>query len=76
MKYKRADRLIQEIDILNNRAISVDYLSNVFNVNRQSILNDLYILRDKGYNVKKLEIGYYTIKETELNPLKIKELFI
>lgn len=76
MKYKRADRLAQEISILSGRTISIDYLMNVFNVNRQSILNDLYILRDKGYNVKKLEIGYYTIKETELNPLKIKELFI
>lgn len=63
MKYKRADRLVQEIDILSNRTISVDYLVNVFEVKRQSILNDLYILRDKGYNVKKVEIGCYTIGE-------------
>jgi len=63
MKYKRADRLIQEIDILTNKSISVDYLVNVFNVRRQSILNDLYILRDRGYNVVKIEMGTYTIKE-------------
>lgn len=64
MKYKRADRLIQEVDILTNKSISVDYLVNVFNVRRQSILNDLYILRDKGYRVEKIEMGTYTIKES------------
>lgn len=75
MKYKRVDRLVQEVDILNNRTISVDYLSNIFNVRRQSILNDLYILKNKGYDVKKVDIGYYTLKPN-LVPLKIKELFI
>lgn len=76
MKYKRADRLVQEVDILSDRTISVDYLVNVFEVKRPSILKDLKILREKGYNVKKIDIGCYTIKGRELEPFKIKELIM
>lgn len=63
MKYKRADRLIQEIEILKGKSISVDYLMNVFEVKRDSILGDLYKLKEMGYNVKKVDVGYYTIGE-------------
>ncbi|MBQ1197626.1 MAG: HTH domain-containing protein, partial [Spirochaetaceae bacterium] len=42
--------------------ISVDYLMNVFETTRQTILNDLKELRNKGYNVKKVDLGVYTIK--------------
>lgn len=62
MKYKRQDRLVQEADILSSRTISVDYLVNVFEVTRASILEDLKLLKKKGYNVKKVYVGYYTIK--------------
>ena len=62
MILKRADRLTQEISILSGRTISVDYLMNVFETTRQTILNDLKELRNKGYNVKKVDLGYYTIK--------------
>ena len=62
MILKRADRLSQEINILSGRTISVDYLMNVFETTRQTILNDLKELRNKGYNVKKVDLGYYTIK--------------
>ena len=72
MKYKRADRLIQEIDILNNRTISVDYLMNVFEVTRTSILEDLKTLKKKGYDVKKVDWGCYTIKNKRIDDV-IKE---
>lgn len=62
MILKRADRLAQEINILSGRTISVDYLMNVFETTRQTILNDLKELRNKGYNVKKVDLGYYTIR--------------
>lgn len=62
MILKRADRFIQEVEILTNKSISVDYLMNVFEATRQTILNDLKELRNKGYNVKKVYVGYYTIK--------------
>lgn len=62
MKYKRADRFIQEVEILTNKSISVDYLMNVFETTRQTILNDLKKLRNKGYNVIKVDLGVYTIK--------------
>ena len=62
MILKRADRFIQEVEILTNKSISVDYLMNVFEATRQTILNDLKELRNKGYNVKKVYLGYYTIK--------------
>ena len=62
MKYKRADRLAQEINILSGRTISVDYLMNVFEVTRASILEDLKLLKKKGYNVKKVDWGCYTIR--------------
>ena len=62
MILKRADRFIQEVEILTNKSISVDYLMNVFEATRQTILNDLKELRNKGYNVKKVDWGYYTIK--------------
>lgn len=41
---------------------SLDYLMNVFETTRQTILNDLKELRNKGYNVIKVDWGYYTIK--------------
>mgnify|MGYP003325179865 FL=1 len=62
MILKRADRFIQEVEILTNKSISVDYLMNVFEATRQTILNDLKELRNKGYNVTKVDWGYYTIK--------------
>ena len=62
MILKRADRLTQEINILSGRTISVDYLMNVFEATRQTILNDLKELRNKGYNVIKVDLGYYTIR--------------
>ena len=62
MILKRADRLTQEISILSGRTISVDYLMNVFEVTRASILKDLKTLKKKGYDVKKVDWGYYTIK--------------
>ena len=62
MILKRADRFIQEVEILTNKSISVDYLMNVFETTRQTILNDLKELRNKGYNVQKVDLGYYTIK--------------
>ena len=62
MILKRADRFIQEVEILTNKSISVDYLMNVFEATRQTILNDLKELRKKGYNVQKVYVGYYTIK--------------
>lgn len=62
MILKRADRFIQEVEILTNKSISIDYLMNVFETTRQTILNDLKELRNKGYNVKKVDLGYYTIK--------------
>ena len=62
MILKRADRFIQEVEILTNKSISVDYLMNVFEATRQTILNDLKELRNKGYNVKKVDLGVYTIK--------------
>ena len=62
MILKRADRFIQEVEILTNKSISVDYLMNVFETTRQTILNDLKELRNKGYNVKKVDLGYYTIR--------------
>ena len=62
MILKRADRFIQEVEILKNKNISVYYLMNVFEATRQTILNDLKELRNKGYNVKKVYVGYYTIK--------------
>ena len=62
MILKRADRFIQEVEILTNKSISVDYLMNVFETTRQTILNDLKELRNKGYNVKKVDLGHYTIK--------------
>ena len=62
MILKRADRIIQEVEILTNKSISVDYLINVFDTSRQTIVNDLKLLRKRGYNVKKVELGYYTIK--------------
>ena len=62
MILKRADRFIQEVEILTNKSISVDYLMNVFEATRQTILNDLKELRNKGYNVKKVDWGYYTIR--------------
>ena len=75
MKYKRADRLTQEINILSGRTISVDYLMNVFEVTRTSILEDLKTLKKKDYDVKKVDWGCYTIKGS-LVPLKIKELMM
>ena len=62
MILKRADRFIQEVEILTNKTISVDYLCNIFEARRVTILNDLKILRNKGYNVKKVYLGYYTIR--------------
>ena len=62
MILKRADRFIQEVEILTNKTISVDYLMNVFETTRQTILNDLKELRNKGYNVIKVDLGVYTIK--------------
>ena len=62
MILKRADRFIQEVEILTNKSISVDYLMNVFETTRQTILNDLKELRNKGYNVIKVDWGYYTIR--------------
>lgn len=62
MILKRADRFIQEVEILTNKSISVDYLTNVFETTRATILNDLKELRNKGYNVIKVDLGYYTIK--------------
>lgn len=74
MKYKRADRLAQEINILSGRTISVDYLANVFEVTRASILEDLKLLKKKGYNVKKVDWGCYTIDGTTLEPLDVRKL--
>ena len=62
MRYNRDDRISQEVEILTNKSISVDYLINVFDTSRQTILNDLKLLRKRGYNVKKVYLGYYTIK--------------
>ena len=62
MILKRTDRFIQEVEILTNKSISVDYLMNVFEATRQTILNDLKELRNKGYNVIKVDLGYYTIR--------------
>ena len=62
MILKRADRFIQEVEILTNKNISVDYLMNIFEARRSTILNDLKILRNKGYNVIKVDLGVYTIK--------------
>ena len=62
MILKRTDRFIQEVEILTNKNISVDYLMNIFEARRSTILNDLKILRNKGYNVKKVYLGYYTIR--------------
>ena len=62
MILKRTDRFIQEVEILTNKSISVDYLMNVFETTRQTILNDLKELRNKGYNVIKVDLGVYTIK--------------
>lgn len=62
MILKRADRFIQEVEILTNKSISVDYLMNVFETTRATILNDLKELRNKGYNVIKVDLGVYTIK--------------
>ena len=62
MRYNRDDRISQEVEILTNKSISVDYLMNVFDTSRQTILNDLKLLRKRGYNVKKVYLGYYTIK--------------
>ena len=62
MRYNRDDRISQEVEILTNKSISVDYLINVFDTSRQTILNDLKLLRNKGYNVIKVDLGYYTIK--------------
>ena len=62
MILKRADRFVQEVEILTNKSISVDYLMNVFETTRQTILNDLKELRNKGYNVIKVDLGVYTIK--------------
>lgn len=62
MILKRTDRFIQEVEILTNKSISVDYLMNVFETTRQTILNDLKELRNKGYNVIKVDLGYYTIR--------------
>ena len=62
MILKRADRFIQEVEILTNKSISVDYLMNVFETTRATILNDLKELRNKGYNVKKVDLGVYTIR--------------
>lgn len=62
MRYNRDDRISQEVEILTNKSISVDYLINVFDTSRQTILNDLKLLRKRGYNVKKVELGYYTIR--------------
>lgn len=62
MILKRADRFVQEVEILTNKSISVDYLMNVFETTRQTILNDLKELRNKGYNVKKVDWGCYTIR--------------
>ena len=62
MILKRADRFVQEVEILTNKSISVDYLMNVFETTRQTILNDLKELRNKGYNVIKVDWGYYTIR--------------
>lgn len=62
MILKRADRFIQEVEILTNKSISVDYLMNVFETTRATILNDLKELRNKGYNVIKVDLGYYTIR--------------
>ena len=75
MILKRADRLTQEISILSGRTISVDYLINVFEVSRSSILEDLKTLKKKGYDVRKVDWGCYTI-EGSLVPLKIKELMM
>lgn len=69
MILKRADRLTKKINILSGRTISVDYLMNVFEVSRASILDDLKTLKKKGYDVKKVDWGCYTI-------LKIKELMM
>ena len=63
MKYKRQDRLLQEVPILSGRIVSAEYLANVFEVRRQSILEDFKVLRNKGYEVVKVDLGYYTIKE-------------
>lgn len=62
MRINRDDRISQEVEILTNKSISVDYLINVFDTSRQTILNDLKLLRKRGYNVKKVYLGYYTIK--------------
>ena len=62
MILKRTDRFIQEVEILTNKSISVDYLITVFDTSRQTILNDLKLLRKRGYNVKKVYLGYYTIR--------------
>ena len=62
MILKRVDRFEQEVEILTNKNISVDYLCNIFEARRSTILTDLKILKDKGYNVKKVDLGYYTIK--------------
>ena len=62
MILKRADRFIQEVEILTNKSISVDYLMNVFETTRATILNDLKELRNKGYNVIKVDLGVYTIR--------------
>ena len=76
MILKRADRLTQEISILSGRTISVDYLMNVFEVTRASILKDLKTLKKKGYDVKKVDWGCYTIKGMLLEPFKVKELMM
>lgn len=65
MILKRADRFIQEVEILTNKSISVDYLMNVFETTRATILNDLKELRNKGYNVIKVDWGVYTLNEKE-----------
>ena len=72
MILKRADRLAQEINILSGRTISVDYLINVFEVSRASILEDLKTLKKKGYDVKKVDWGCYTIKNKRIDDV-IKE---
>ena len=62
MRVNRDKRLLQEADILSGRNISIDYLKNVFVTSRQTIVNDLKMLQEKGYNVRKTELGDYTIR--------------
>ena len=58
MRQNRDKRLLQEVNILSGRKISVEYLMNVFDVSRQSILQDLRTLKKNGYNVKKIDDTY------------------